>query len=123
MERQFEHRFEWDPAKALRNAREHGVSFERAATVFLDPRAMSIFRTPDVAGHFSGIGENSLTQPTGNRCGKPGGTDDCFLSSVRLLLPGEDSTDHEKRWSVPPLGHRIPAQPKFRDVRSSDIRR
>ena len=29
--------------KALRNAREHGVSFERAATVFLDPRAMSIF--------------------------------------------------------------------------------
>ncbi len=43
MERQFEHQFEWDPAKAFRNAREHGVSFERAATVFLDPRAMSIF--------------------------------------------------------------------------------
>ena len=43
MERQFEHQFEWDPAKARRNAREHGVSFERAATVFLDPRAMSIF--------------------------------------------------------------------------------
>jgi uncharacterized protein len=43
VERQFEHQFEWDPAKALRNAREHGVSFERAASVFLDPRAMSIF--------------------------------------------------------------------------------
>ena len=43
MERQFEHQFEWDPAKALRNAREHGLSFERASTVFLDPRAMSIF--------------------------------------------------------------------------------
>jgi hypothetical protein len=43
VERQFEHHFEWDPAKALRNAREHGISFERAATVFLDPRAMSIF--------------------------------------------------------------------------------
>ena len=43
MERQFEHQFEWDPAKALRNAREHRVSFERAATVFLDPKAMSIF--------------------------------------------------------------------------------
>ena len=43
MERQFEHQFEWNPAKALRNAREHGVSFERAATVFLDPRALSIF--------------------------------------------------------------------------------
>ena len=43
MERQFEHQFEWDPAKAVRNAREHGLSFERASTVFLDPRAMSIF--------------------------------------------------------------------------------
>jgi uncharacterized DUF497 family protein len=43
VERQFEHQFEWDPVKARRNAREHGVSFERAATVFLDPRAMSIF--------------------------------------------------------------------------------
>jgi len=43
VERQFEHQFEWDPAKALRNVREHRVSFERAATVFLDPRAMSIF--------------------------------------------------------------------------------
>ena len=42
MKRLFEHRFEWDPVKALRNARKHGVSFERAATVFLDPRALSI---------------------------------------------------------------------------------
>jgi uncharacterized DUF497 family protein len=43
VDRQFEHQFEWDPVKALRNAREHGVSFVRAATVFLDPRAISIF--------------------------------------------------------------------------------
>ena len=43
MERQFEHQFEWDPAKAIRNARDHRVSFERAATVFLDPNAISIF--------------------------------------------------------------------------------
>jgi uncharacterized protein len=43
VEPQFEHRFEWDPAKAFRNAKEHGVSFERAATVFLDPGAMSMF--------------------------------------------------------------------------------
>jgi uncharacterized DUF497 family protein len=39
----FEYQFEWDPAKALRNLREHGVSFQRGATVFLDPRAMSMF--------------------------------------------------------------------------------
>lgn len=43
MERQFEYRFEWDPAKALRNARAHGVSFDRATSVFLDPRALSVF--------------------------------------------------------------------------------
>ena len=43
VERPFEHQCEWDPAKALRNNKEHGISFERAATVFLDPRAMSMF--------------------------------------------------------------------------------
>ncbi len=31
--------FEWDTAKALANRRKHGVSFEEAATVFLDPMA------------------------------------------------------------------------------------
>jgi uncharacterized protein len=32
-----ETRFEWDPAKARRNLRLHGVSFETAAEVFSDP--------------------------------------------------------------------------------------
>jgi len=31
--------FEWDPAKAEANLRQHGVSFEEAASVFLDPLA------------------------------------------------------------------------------------
>lgn len=31
--------FTWDPAKALANARKHGVSFDEAATVFGDPLA------------------------------------------------------------------------------------
>jgi uncharacterized DUF497 family protein len=35
--------FEWDPAKAKENLREHKVSFERAATVFVDSHAISIF--------------------------------------------------------------------------------
>jgi uncharacterized DUF497 family protein len=35
--------FEWDPKKAKSNNRKHGVSFERAATIFRDPRALSIF--------------------------------------------------------------------------------
>ncbi len=31
--------FEWDAAKAATNKRKHGVSFEEAATAFLDPLA------------------------------------------------------------------------------------
>jgi uncharacterized DUF497 family protein len=34
--------FDWDPKKAALNLRKHGVGFERAATIFLDPRAVSI---------------------------------------------------------------------------------
>jgi uncharacterized DUF497 family protein len=39
--------FEWDAAKAATNLRKHGVSFEEAATVFLDPHAR-LFDDPDV---------------------------------------------------------------------------
>ena len=35
--------FEWDPNKALLNRRKHGAAFEQAATVFRDPRAVSVF--------------------------------------------------------------------------------
>jgi uncharacterized DUF497 family protein len=34
--------FDWDPAKAARNAAKHGVTFEEAMTVFRDPLARSI---------------------------------------------------------------------------------
>jgi uncharacterized DUF497 family protein len=40
---QFQYQFEWDPAKARQNAKRHGVPFERAATIFLDPEALSEF--------------------------------------------------------------------------------
>jgi uncharacterized protein len=35
--------FEWDPDKAKSNQRKHGIGFDQAATVFRDPRAMSVF--------------------------------------------------------------------------------
>jgi len=35
--------FEWDPNKARSNQNKHGVCFEEAATVFRDPKALSIF--------------------------------------------------------------------------------
>jgi len=38
-----QYNFEWDPIKARENLRKHGVSFERAAGIFLDPFAVSIF--------------------------------------------------------------------------------
>jgi uncharacterized DUF497 family protein len=35
-------RFEWDEAKNLSNQRKHGVSFEEATQVFLDPLFVSL---------------------------------------------------------------------------------
>lgn len=35
--------FEWDPVKAAGNLQKHGVSFELAVSVFLDPLALSRF--------------------------------------------------------------------------------
>lgn len=43
MDKLFQYQFEWDPTKARQNARKHGVTFERAATVFLDAEALSLF--------------------------------------------------------------------------------
>lgn len=35
--------FEWDPAKALLNKRDHRITFDQAATVFLDPLALTVY--------------------------------------------------------------------------------
>ncbi len=35
--------FEWDDDKAIANERNHGVTFDEAATVFGDPDALTIF--------------------------------------------------------------------------------
>jgi uncharacterized DUF497 family protein len=37
---------EWDPAKEMANRRKHGISFDEAASVLLDPISMTI-RDPD----------------------------------------------------------------------------
>lgn len=41
--------YEWDPAKARGNLRKHGVSFDEAAIVFLDPLALT-FADPFQSG-------------------------------------------------------------------------
>jgi uncharacterized protein len=38
--------FEWDPAKARRNRRKHGISFHEAATIFGDSLAVT-YPDPD----------------------------------------------------------------------------
>ena len=40
---QSRYEFDWDPSKAEANIAKHGVAFELAMTVFLDPLAMSRF--------------------------------------------------------------------------------
>jgi len=35
-------RFTWDPRKAAANRRKHGVTFEEATTVFVDPLALVV---------------------------------------------------------------------------------
>ena len=40
------YKFDWDPAKAARNLKDHKVPFEEASTVFGDPSAM-LMADPD----------------------------------------------------------------------------
>ena len=40
------YKFDWDPAKATRNLKDHHVAFEEATTVFGDPLAM-LMSDPD----------------------------------------------------------------------------
>ena len=39
--------FLWDPAKARSNARKHDVTFDQAATVFLDALALTVYDEPN----------------------------------------------------------------------------
>ena len=56
-----QYNFEWDHQKASTNVRKHGVTFDRAATVFLDPRILSIFdhENSDVEERWISIGIDS----------------------------------------------------------------
>jgi uncharacterized DUF497 family protein len=37
--------FDWDPNKAKANRKKHGISFEQASTIFLDPKMITVFNT------------------------------------------------------------------------------
>jgi uncharacterized protein len=42
--------FEWDPRKALSNLQKHRVSFDEAATVFMDALALTVYDTATSQG-------------------------------------------------------------------------
>lgn len=44
-EHHMRYNFKWDPRKAARNFRKHAVGFERATSIFRDPRILSV---PDI---------------------------------------------------------------------------
>lgn len=37
--------FDWDPNKAKTNRNKHGIGFEQASSIFLDPKMISVFDT------------------------------------------------------------------------------
>jgi uncharacterized DUF497 family protein len=37
--------FDWDPNKAKANRKKHGIGFEQASTIFLDPKMITVFDT------------------------------------------------------------------------------
>ncbi|MGH8579050.1 MAG: BrnT family toxin, partial [Gammaproteobacteria bacterium] len=49
--------FEWDPGKAGVNTRKHGVSFEQAAEVFLDPLQLATFDDSEVEERWVTLGK------------------------------------------------------------------
>jgi uncharacterized protein len=56
--------YEWNAGKAKANLRKHGVSFEEAATVFLDPIALTF---PDPDHSLSEEREITIGNTTGHR--------------------------------------------------------
>jgi uncharacterized DUF497 family protein len=55
------YRFTWDPEKARRNQRKHGVSFEEATSVFEDPE-LAYFSDLGDPGRFTAIGYSALAR-------------------------------------------------------------
>ncbi|HEY6467855.1 MAG TPA: BrnT family toxin [Candidatus Acidoferrales bacterium] len=73
--------FEWDADKAARGLRKHGVSFEEAATVFMDPEALD----------WSDLG-HSATEPRSKRLGRSvTGRILLVVYTVRRIKNGKDA--------------------------------
>jgi hypothetical protein len=89
--------FEWDPVKARANFRKHGLGFERAATVFQDPLAVTI---PD--------DEHSLNETRWVTLGKD--ATDRYVTVVHTFEPLADD-----RARVRLISPRRPTKAEIRD--------
>ena len=52
--------FDWDPSKAKTNRKKHGIGFEQASTIFLDPKMVSVFDTEHSEDEAIGIDKNGI---------------------------------------------------------------
>ena len=89
-------KIEWDPRKARSNVKEHGVSFEEAATALSDPLAAtgadpdhSIKEDRFVTFGVSKVGQLLLVSHTEER-------DTIRIISVRRATKGERKIDEEE---------------------------
>jgi len=86
-------KFEWDPGKADRNLRKHGIAFAEASTVFGDPLAATI-RDPShsdlelryVTMGFSSTGNLLIVAHTGDG------------ENVRLISARPATTQERRRY-------------------------
>ena len=89
--------YEWDPDKAAANQRKHGVSFDEAKTVFVDPFAET-FDDPDHSGderRFITIGM-STGQHLLFVAHADSGVDRVRIISARLATRGETNAYQER---------------------------
>jgi len=75
-------RFEWDPAKARRNLRDHGVSFEEATTAFDDELSLTIPDPLHSVGELRFLARRDQSWPRRCRCLYRTGPD---IDIVRLI--------------------------------------
>ncbi len=88
--------FEWDPAKAARNLRRHGIGFEAAREVFDDPYAIERRDNREDYGevrfNITGMAQGLLITVTYTERGTK-----LRLISARLAEPYERRYYHEKK--------------------------
>jgi uncharacterized DUF497 family protein len=91
-------RFEWDDAKNVLNRRRHGISFEQASRVFLDPLCFSIYeRIEDGEERWQTFGlVDSLVLMAAHTVREEGATDP--LEVIRIITARKATARERRRY-------------------------